>query len=258
MKRFVGQCALVTGGGRGIGAAAAVALAREGATVGIMERDDGHRTGGAKTSLSTLIAAEGGDWEIPTFLGDVAQPEDAMHCVDAFVERFGKIDILVSNAGIGSGGAFFEKTADDWDRVLRVNLVGTFLVCQAAGRYMKAAKSGKIVTVSSVRGIDYLGRPPSVDYSASKAGVISFTRTLAKELAPHVNVNVVLPGHTDTEMLWSLPEEVRQGMIRGTFLGRFAKVEEIADAIVFLASPQASFITGQALSVDGGFSLKAE
>lgn len=251
MRRLDGQCALITGGSRGIGAATAIKFAHEGARVGIMGR--------TQKSLAEMkqATAAGEQLAIETFQGDVGSKEDAARCVDEFVGKFGRIDILVNNAGIGIGRPFPEKTVEDWNETLRINLIGTFLMAQAAAKHMVAAKNGKIVNVSSVRGLEHLGREPVMDYSASKAAVISLTKTLAKQLAPDINVNVVVPGNTETDLLKSLPQEVRTGMLAGTYFRRFGKPEEIADAILFLASSEASFITGQSLVVDGGFSLKA-
>jgi len=250
VARLAEQCALITGGSRGIGAATALAFARAGARVGVMGKSE------ANLSAMQRNAADEG-LTIECLQGDVGRKDDATRCIDEFIAKFGRIDILVNNAGIGIGRPFFDKTVDDWNETLRVNLIGTFLMCQAAAKFMVAAKSGKIVNVSSVRGLDYLGREPVIDYSAAKAAVISLTKTLAKQLAPDINVNVVVPGNTETDLLASLPKEVRAGMLAGTPLRRFAKPQEIADAILFLASPDASFITGQSLVVDGGFSLKA-
>jgi len=250
VQRFEGQCALITGGSRGIGAATALKFAREGARVGIMARTEKTLADMKQCATHEAIAIE-------VFQGDVGSKDDAVRCVDEFVRRFGRIDILVNNAGIGIGRPFFDKTVEDWTETLRVNVIGTFLMAQAAARYMVAAKRGKIVNVSSVRGLGHLGREGVMDYSASKAAVISLTKTLAKQLAPDINVNVVVPGNTETDLLRSLPQEVRDGMLAGTYFRRFGKPEEIADAILFLASAEASFITGQSLVVDGGFSLKA-
>ena len=203
MARLDGQCALITGGSRGIGAATATKFAREGARVGIMGR--------TQKSLAAMKQAAAGELAIEIFQGDVGNKEDATRCVDEFVGRFGRIDILVNNAGIGIGRPFPEKTVEDWNETLRINLIGTFLMAQAAAKHMVAAKRGKIVNVSSVRGLEHLGREPVMDYSASKAAVISLTKTLAKQLAPDINVNVVVPGNTETDLLKSLPQEVQIG-----------------------------------------------
>jgi 3-oxoacyl-[acyl-carrier protein] reductase len=250
MGRLDGQCALITGGSRGIGAATALTFAREGARVGIMSRSEQH------LAAMRRAAAEDG-FAIETFAGDVGHPEDAARCVDDFVKKFESIDILINDAGIGIGRAFFEKTVEDWNETLRVNLVGTFLMCQATAKSMLAKKRGKIVNVSSVRGLGPFGREPVMDYSAAKAGVISLTKTLAKQLAPDINVNVVVPGHTETDLLKAQPDAVRTAMLAGTYLRRFGTPQDIANAILFLSSAEADFITGQSLVVDGGFTLKA-
>lgn len=249
MGRLEGKCALVTGGGRGIGAATALALALEGARVGIM--------GKGETSLAkTKSDAAAQRLAIETFLGDVGRKEDAVHAVDAFVARFGRIDVLVNNAGMAINRPFAEKSVEDVNEVLRVNFVGTFLMSQAAAKHMRSAGSGKIVNVASVRGVEHCGREGVMDYSAAKAAVISLTKTMAKELAPSINVNVVSPGHTNTDLLRGMPEEVKASMIAGTYLRRFAEPQDIAKAILFFASSESDFITGQHLVVDGGFSLK--
>jgi 3-oxoacyl-[acyl-carrier protein] reductase len=249
MGRLDGKCALITGGGRGIGAATAERFAREGARVGIM--------GKGEESLARRkgdLAAQG--FEVETFLGNVASREDAARTVEAFIARFGRIDVLVNNAGTAMNRKFLEKTPEDWDFTLRVNLVGPFLMAQAAAPHMLAQQSGRIVNVTSVRGVEQCGREGVMDYSAAKAGLVSLTKTLAKELAPHVTVNAVAPGHTETDLLRSLPDEVKATMLAGTYLKRFGQPADIAAAILFLASDDASFITGQHLVVDGGFSLK--
>ncbi len=249
MGRLEGKRAVVTGGGRGIGPATALALAREGARVGIMGKGD--------TSLAKMKAeAAQQKLAIETFLGDVGRKEDTLRVVDAFVARFSGVDILVNNAGVAINRPFAEKSVEDINETLRVNFVGTFLMSQAAARYMRAAGSGKIVNVASVRGVEHCGREGVMDYSAAKAAVVSLTNTLAKELAPNINVNVVSPGHTNTDLLRGMPDEVKQAMIAGTYMKRLAEPQDIANAILFFASPESSFVTGQHLVVDGGFSLK--
>jgi len=248
--RLEGHTALVTGGGRGIGAATARLLAREGATVGIM--------GKGEESLAKCREEMMRDGlNVETFVGDVSDKADVQRVIDAFVAKFGRIDILVNNAGMSMPRAFPDKTADEWAQVLNVNLIGPFLCSQAAAAHMRKAGRGKIVNVTSVRAVEHCGRAPVMDYSAAKAGLVNMTKTLAKELAPIINVNAVAPGHTRTDMLISLPEETKKGMLAGTPLNRFAEPDDIANAIVFLSSAEADFITGQQLVVDGGFSLKA-
>jgi 3-oxoacyl-[acyl-carrier protein] reductase len=247
--RLEGKCALVTGGGRGIGAATALELAREGARVGIM--------GKGETSLAKMKSdAAANRLAIETFLGDVGSKDDAVRTVDAFVAKFGRIDVLVNNAGMAINRPFAEKSVEDINEVLRVNFVGTFLMSQAAAKIMRSAGSGKIVNVASVRGVEHCGREGIMDYSAAKAAVVSLTKTMAKELAPTINVNVVSPGHTNTDLLQGMPDEVKKSMLAGTYLRRFAEPQDIAHAILFFASAESNFITGQHLIVDGGFSLK--
>jgi NAD(P)-dependent dehydrogenase (short-subunit alcohol dehydrogenase family) len=241
--------ALITGGARGIGATTALLFAAEGASVGIVDlREDGLKE----------VAAEAGQkgLEIKPFIGDITQKDQIEKVVDEFVQIFGRIDILVNNAGVVIPRPFLEKTVEDWESTLKVNLIGMFLCCQVAAKHMLDQKSGKIVNISSIRGIDHCGREGVMDYSASKMAVIGLTKTMAKELAPHINVNTVAPGHTKTEMTAPLPDEIKQNMIEGSYLKRMAEPEDIAKAILFMASDDASFITGQILLVDGGFSLK--
>ena len=150
----------------------------------------------------------------------------------------------------------WKRRAEEWIKTLEVNLIGVFLCAQAAAKYMLPQKSGKIINISSIRGIDHCGREGIMDYSAAKAGVINLTKTMAKELAPYINVNTVAPGHTLTEMTAPLPEAVKKNMIEGSYLKRMGRPEDIANAILFLASDEANFFTGQLLLPDGGFSLK--
>ncbi len=247
--RLKDKSALITGGGRGIGAATAFVFAEEGARVGIVDiRDEGLKK----------VAAEAKQrgFEFKALVGDISKKDQIGRVMGEFIQEFGRIDVLVNNAGIAISKAFPEKTVEDWVKTLEVNLIGVFLCSQAAARYMVEQKSGKIINISSIRGIDHCGREGIMDYSASKAAVINLTKTMAKELAPYINVNTVAPGHTATEMTKSLPEEIKRNMIEGSYLKRMAEPEDIAKAILFLASKDADFITGQVLLVDGGFSLK--
>lgn len=247
--RLKDKATLVTGGGRGIGAATALLFAEEGARVGVVDiREEGLKEIAAKASQK--------GFEPKTFLGDITKKDQVENVMDEFIHAFGRIDILVNNAGIAISRPFLEKTVEDWEKTLAVNLIGVFLCAQAAAKYMLNQKSGKIINISSIRGIDHCGREGVMDYSASKTAVIGLTKTMAKELAPYINVNTVAPGHTKTEMTQSLPEEVKQNMVEGSYLKRMAEPEDIAKAVLFMASDDANFITGQVLLVDGGFSLK--
>jgi NAD(P)-dependent dehydrogenase (short-subunit alcohol dehydrogenase family) len=244
--RLRGKTALVTGGGRGIGQAIALRFAREGARVAIVGPH-------MQTLQETVSRAPG----IEPIAGDVTKKADVERALDHFLEKFGRIDVLVNNAGGTDPKPFFDKTAADWMRSYELNVVSAFLCAQAAARPMLEARSGRIINISSVRALEHCGREPIMDYSAAKAAMTSFTMTLAKQLAPHVNVNAVGPGHTKTDIWRALPQEVKDKMLAGTYLQRFAEPEDIAHAVLFFASDEASFITGQHLVVDGGFSLKA-
>jgi 3-oxoacyl-[acyl-carrier protein] reductase len=247
--RFQGKTALITGGGRGIGATTALMMLAEGGKVGVVDVNEDHLKKVTET-------AQARGYQLKTFVADVSKKDQVQRITDSFVKEFGRIDILVNNAGISIPRPFLEKTVEDWVKTLEVNLIGVFLCAQAAAKYMLAQKSGRIINISSIRGIEHCGREGIMDYSAAKGAVINLTKTMAKELAPHINVNTVAPGHTLTEMTAPLPEAVKKVMIEGSYLKRMAQPEEIAKAILFLASDDASFITGQILLVDGGFSLK--
>ena len=244
--RLEGKTALVTGGGRGIGQAIALRLAKEGARVAIV--------GPHRTTLDDTVAKGKG---IEPIVGDVTKPAEVDGALAAFMKKFGRIDVLVNNAGGTDPKPFFEKTAADWMRIWELNVVSAFLCAQAAAKPMLAAKKGTIINIASIRGVGHAGREPIMDYSAAKAGMISFTQTLAKQLAPHITVNAVGPGHTKTDIWKKLPAEVKEKMLAGTPLARFAEPEDIANAVVFFASDEAGFITGQHLVVDGGFGLKS-
>jgi NAD(P)-dependent dehydrogenase (short-subunit alcohol dehydrogenase family) len=244
--RLEGKTALVTGGGRGIGQAIALRFAREGARVAIV--------GPHKETLADTVSKHAG---IEPIVGDVSKKDDVARTIDVVLKRFHKLDILVNNAGGTDPKPFFEKTAADWMRIYELNTVSAFLCAQAAARHMLGAKSGRIVNITSVRALEHCGREPIIDYSAAKAAMVSFTMTLAKQLAPHVTVNAVGPGHTKTDIWKALPQDVKDKMLAGTYLQRFAEPEDIAHAVLFFASDEASFITGQHLVVDGGFQLKS-
>lgn len=248
--RFQGKTVLITGGGRGIGLTTALMMLAEGGKVGVVDLNPDHLSKAAETARARGYAVE-------TFQADVSKTDQVQRTVEAFVQKLGRLDILVNNAGMTIPKPFMEKTAEEWIKTLEVNLVSVFLCSQAAAKHMLAQKSGKIVNISSIRGIPHCGREGVMDYSAAKSAVISLTKTMAKELAPYINVNTVAPGHTLTDLTAPLPDAVKKGMVEGSYLKRMAQPEDIAKAILFMASDDANFITGQMLLVDGGFSLKA-
>ena len=172
--------------------------------------------------------------------------------VELTIKTFGKLDILVNNAGIVFEIPFFDKTTAHWRRTIDVNLMGVFFCSKYAAIQMKKQKTGKIINISSTNGIDTLS-PDSIDYDATKSAVISMTKNLAVELAPNIAVNCVAPGWVDTEINKNLPKNYIKEETKKISLNRFGKPEEIANAVLFLASDQASFITGSTLVVDGGY-----
>jgi len=234
-----GKLALVTGASRGIGRAIAEELARAGAQVVV-----GYRSG--KDEAEELAAAIGGR----AIQADVSSAEDAKR----LVEEAGDVDVLVNNAGLTRDGLLARMPDDDWRTVIETNLSSVFYTCRAVTRPMMKRRSGSIVNVSSVVGVH--GNWGQTNYAASKAGIIGFTKSLARELGSrNIRANVVAPGYVKTQLTDVLPEEATQAMIQATPLGRVAEPDEIAGAVRFLASDQASFITGEVLLVDGGLGM---
>jgi 3-oxoacyl-[acyl-carrier protein] reductase len=234
-----GKLALVTGASRGIGRAIAEELARAGASVVV-----GYRSG--KDEAEALASAIGGR----AIQADVSSPEDAKR----LVEEAGDIDVLVNNAGLTRDGLLARMSDDDWRTVIDTNLGSVFYTCRAVTRPMMKKRAGAIVNISSVVGVH--GNWGQTNYAASKAGIIGFTKSLARELGSRgIRANVVAPGYVKTALTDVLPEEATQAMIQNTPLGRVAEPQEIAGAVRFLASDQASFITGEVLLVDGGLGM---
>ena len=236
---------LITGASRGIGAATARAFAAEGYSVAINYL----KSGDSAEALKAEISERGGYAEI--FRADVADAASVNDMIRAVINKFGKIDVLVNNAGIAEQRLFTDITSEAWDRMISVNLTGVFNCIKAVLPGMISRKSGKIVNVSSIWGIT--GASCEVHYSAAKAAVIGLTKALAKEVGPsNIQVNCVAPGVIDTEMNASLTEAARMAITEETPLGRIGTAEEVASAILYLASPKAGFITGQVLSPNGG------
>jgi 3-oxoacyl-[acyl-carrier protein] reductase len=243
--KLKGQVAMVTGGARGIGKAIALTFLREGAKVAIIDSD--------KERLEILKKEfEKENKEVIVIPCDITKGSEVNAMVDQVYKRLGRIDILVNNAGIIRRGTIDTVTEEDWDRVIEVNLKGTFNCCKAVSGIMKQEGYGKIVNVSSIAGKmgDITSAP---GYGPSKAGVDALTKTLARQLAPYgINVNAVSPHAIETEMSAQWSEERQKEIIASIPLGRLGKPEDVANAVLFLASDEASFITGEILDVNGG------
>ena len=242
------KIALVTGAGRGIGRAIAIAFAEEGAEVIINYNGSEQRA----KEVKQTIEENGGKASI--YKCNVSDFEACETMIREIVKEHGHLDILVNNAGITKDGLIMKMKEEDFDRVLNVNLKGTFNTIRHSARQMLKQRSGKIINISSVSGI--LGNVGQANYAASKAGVIGLTKTMARELGSRgITVNAIAPGFVDTEMTEVLSEEIRENACKQIILGRFGKPEDIANAAVFLASDKADYITGQVISVDGGMNV---
>ena len=248
MGKLEQKVAIITGGARGMGREIALTLAREGADIAVADMLDMDGTAQEVTRLGRKVI---------TVKTDITQKNQVQNLIDRTIETFFKVDILVNNAGINRRTLILEMAEEEWDRILAVNLKGTFLCTQAAARHMVERKCGRIINIASVNGVNNISARSS-HYSASKAGIIQFTKVCALELGPHgINVNAIAPGTTRTDMnfVQRTPEEVEQAREQyknKVALRRVGDPQDIANLVLFLASEDSSFITGQVIVADGG------
>ncbi len=248
MQPLLGKVALVTGGSRGIGRAIALRLAEAGASVAVCSRNLE-----AAQAVGDEISAGGGNFLARQ--SDVADAAQVDQLIKDITATLGSLDILVNNAGINRDNLLLRMKEEEWDRVMDINLKGTFNCCKAAARPMVKARGGRIVNISSVVGIS--GNPGQANYAASKAGLIGFTKTLARELASRsITANVVAPGLiSETGMTSDLPSQVVDQMLAQIPLGRPGTPDDVARAVLFLTSDHGAYITGQVIQVDGGMAM---
>jgi NAD(P)-dependent dehydrogenase (short-subunit alcohol dehydrogenase family) len=254
MSILQNQTAVVTGASRGIGKGIATVLGREGANVVIADINGD----GAKQTAAELV---GQGLRAVAVHVDITKSDQVESMTRSVVEQFGRIDILVNNAGVVSNIHVLEFPEEEWHKTIAVNLTGVFLCSKHVGKIMVKQRSGRIINISSLSG--RVGVPGQAAYCASKHGVIGLTQVLAIDLAPHVTANVICPGMNETEMMPLViaqraasrnqtVEEVRQGILCKTPLGRFGQPEDVGGVALFFASPMAAYVTGQAIDVDGG------
>ncbi len=239
-----GQTALITGGGRGIGKAIGESLAQRGVNIVVVDVNLEIAQEAARS-----LAQQG--VKTSALQANVSQAPEVNSIFESAVKEFGKIEIVVNNAGITKDGLLLRMKEEDWDAVINVNLRGTFLCSKEAVRVMSKQRYGRIINIASV--VAFMGNPGQVNYSASKAGIVGLTKTVAKEYASRgITANAVAPGFITTAMTDALPENVKQEMLKAIPMNRFGTIEDVAHAVVFLASPESAYITGQVIHVNGG------
>lgn len=241
-----GKTAIITGSGRGIGRAIALAMAEQGANIVVNDVN-------MESAGEVVAEIEAMGRQAIAVKADVTSEEQIKEMIETCINRFGKLDILVNNAGIIQTVPVTEIDGKDWDRVMEVNLKGVFLCCKAALAPMKAQHGGKIINIASVAGKRGGGLLGNSCYSASKGGVIAFTKSLARESGPFgINVNAITPAFTDTEMTRSIAPDKKEFIIKMLPLGRVGQPSDIAGAVCFLASSMSDYMTGEIMDVDGG------
>lgn len=243
-KIMNGHTAIITGGGRGIGKAIAESFARHGVNIVVVDvnMDIAKETSSELEKLGIKSIA---------LKADVSNSSDVASIFENAVKEFGKIEILVNNAGITRDGLLLRMKEEDWDAVMNINLKGTFLCSKEAVKVMSKQRYGRIINIASV--VAFMGNPGQANYSASKAGIVGLTKTIAKEYASRgITVNAVAPGFITTAMTDALPENVKQEMFKAIPMNKFGTAEDVANAVVFFASPESGYVTGQVIHVNGG------
>lgn len=251
MKRDMreSKTALITGGARGIGRDISLSLSEKGFDIGINFRKSKKEAEQLKREIEERF-----NRKVLLLKGDVSRRRDVQGMVRDFIKEFGRIDVLVNNAGITKDNLVIRLTENDFREVIDVNLIGTFLMTKEVIPYMLRRRSGSIINISSIVGI--FGNKGQTNYSASKAGIIGFSKSLAKEVASrNIRVNVIAPGFIETDMTDGLPDEIKEKILKNIPLGRFGKPKEVSHLVTFLASDESSYMTGQVFLIDGGLSL---
>ncbi len=242
------KVALITGASRGIGRSIALKLSRNGAAVVVNYNNSADAAG----EVVSMIEKDGG--QAIAVQSDVSKFQEAGKLVKRTIDEFGRLDILINNAGINRDTLLLRMKEEDWDRVIEVNLKSVYNCSSQALKYMLKAKSGVIINMSSVVGLH--GNPGQANYAASKAGIIGLSKSMAKEVASRgIRVNCLAPGFIDTEMTTALNEQIRKSLLEIIPLNRFGQPDDVAEAVLFLSSDNAAYITGQVISIDGGMNI---